>query len=1234
MAAESVVGIRLTLDGAQQAEAGLKRVAVGVNQVGMSAKETANALRGVPAQLTDIFVSLQGGQAPLTVLLQQGGQLTNMFHGVVPAAKALASTVMGYVNPFTLAAGAVAGLAVAYEQGRAESVALEMALVKSNNIIGVTTGQLNAMAAALGHDGFTRGAAAEALTTLAGSGKVAAADLQRLTGVALDMDKYLGQSVADTNKVFSDLANEPSKAVLKLNESMHFLTLQQYEHIKALEDQGRKTDAARVAQQAYADAVQPAIDKTKENLGYLERAWGGVAGAAKGAWDAMMSIGRAETVEDKAKNLRAELAKVEADIKYYRGYDPGAVPGEERRAAALREQIRIIDSQLGATVRLAAEKARLQQIEEAGIAAASKVLATQDKGLSKQEQMNKALAAYRAEISAVRAANPTSTLLEPAAIARGEQAIRDQFKETAKATKERGDAFAADRDAAKVWAQTWEEAGKLIDDATGKTLGLNKAQELLLQYLTSPAYQTNTEAMRQLVLQRLYAADAAMKDAEATKQEKLAAEEAAKALSNWAADREKETKALDDQIKTRESEITALGLSADATTQLSAAKLEQAAAEKEAYAAALQAASFYAGEYRDAYSQAAADALEQAAKLRQLAGLELEKGAKQAAVDARDEWKKSVEKIDDIFRQGFADMINGSKSSWESFTKSLTTTFKTAVADQIYKMLAQPFAVKLVVAITGVSGASAASATGLTGSGGGFGVGDAYSAYKNGSALYTLGSQVWNGTMSMANAGGTYLANATGTGLDGLLATNGAYGTAAGATGGMASYLPGIGGALGAFGFGQQYGVAGGVLGGIGSTALAGGIGGLAAGTGFGAGAMGALGALGPWGWAAIGAGTLLGGLFGKDDPTYKFTTNSSQAPTKKVFEDGVYVQSVYGNIGMADHYSNGIKADKYKDTFQSIANLDAGIAAGLTAAQNAAIKKALDGYTGGKMGTVEAYVQGRLQIITNTLGGAIDALADQFKGTTEQFAGYVTQLVQVQALIPSITFLNRALDGTSTAATQTAMALSTAFGGVSGANSVLGSFVQNYYTDAEKLTMQTASLAEVFQAAGLTMPHTTQEFRSLVEAQDLTTDAGRKSYVALMAVSGAFYDLTQQAKSAAGALGADFFSTAADYQYYQTTGQVPARVPAFAAGGMHGGGWAVVGEQGPELVNLSPARVYSNSDSKGLLDTSGLARELAALRADARINAATLVDVLKRVDKLFNRWDMNGMPETRSVAV
>ena len=92
------------------ASAALSGGAIQFDKYGVSAKQTAAAMRGVPAQMTDIIVSLQGGQRPMTVLLQQGGQLKDMFGGIVPAARALGARVRAVDNPFTLAAAAGAGL--------------------------------------------------------------------------------------------------------------------------------------------------------------------------------------------------------------------------------------------------------------------------------------------------------------------------------------------------------------------------------------------------------------------------------------------------------------------------------------------------------------------------------------------------------------------------------------------------------------------------------------------------------------------------------------------------------------------------------------------------------------------------------------------------------------------------------------------------------------------------------------------------------------------------------------------------------------------------------------------------------------------------------------------------------------------------------------------------------------------------------------------------------------------
>ena len=101
-----------------------------LNGMGISARQTAAALRGVPAQFTDIVTSIAGGQQPLTVFLQQGGQLKDMFGGAGAAARALAGYVAGLVNPFTVAAAAAVGVGLAFNAGAAEQATFQRNLIQ------------------------------------------------------------------------------------------------------------------------------------------------------------------------------------------------------------------------------------------------------------------------------------------------------------------------------------------------------------------------------------------------------------------------------------------------------------------------------------------------------------------------------------------------------------------------------------------------------------------------------------------------------------------------------------------------------------------------------------------------------------------------------------------------------------------------------------------------------------------------------------------------------------------------------------------------------------------------------------------------------------------------------------------------------------------------------------------------------------------------------------------------
>lgn len=308
------------LDDLRKAEAAQKAAGAGLGSMEMSAKATSAALRGVPAQFTDILVSLQGGQAPLTVFLQQGGQLKDMFGGAGNAAKALGGYVLGLVNPFTILAAVVGTVALAYNQGSKEADAYRNAMILTGNAAGTTAGQLKAYAQDISAVVGTQGKAAESLAAMTSTGKVAAEMLRSASQAAVQYERATGQALDKTAEQFASLRNEPLSGVLKLNEGMNFLTASVYRQIKSLEEQGKTAEAARVAQEAYADALSSRSGEIERNLGYLESAWKKVADAAKKTWDNMLNVGRAESTIDKLKQVRNEIGIVEEQMRTGSGY--------------------------------------------------------------------------------------------------------------------------------------------------------------------------------------------------------------------------------------------------------------------------------------------------------------------------------------------------------------------------------------------------------------------------------------------------------------------------------------------------------------------------------------------------------------------------------------------------------------------------------------------------------------------------------------------------------------------------------------------------------------------------------------------------------------------------------------------------------------------------------------------------------------------------------------------------
>jgi len=407
-------------DAAAPFVARLKAAEISVDRLGLSARQTAAALRGVPAQFTDIATSLAGGQNPLLVLTQQGGQLKDMFGGIGPAARALGGYVASLINPFTLTAAAAAALAFAFEKGSRESVAYNKALISTGNYAGSTASQLAGMAQRISESVGTQGAAAEALTQLAATGRIAGNEFESLARAALEWRSATGTAIDDTVAKYVQLGDEPVKASLKLNEQYHFLTFAVYAQIRALEEQGRKEEAGALAQRTLATALADRAKEVQRNLGLLEASWQSLGRTAKWTWDQMLNVGRERTAAESLNDLHKTMAVQEKELAAARAKGYNTVQLE----AALRNNLELVkryNAQVVAETDKAQKDAEAQRTNESKIAAKRR-LDEQEKATRTRTQQR------REEIDQLRRDAQTLGLTEQE-IARRTALINDKYKD-------------------------------------------------------------------------------------------------------------------------------------------------------------------------------------------------------------------------------------------------------------------------------------------------------------------------------------------------------------------------------------------------------------------------------------------------------------------------------------------------------------------------------------------------------------------------------------------------------------------------------------------------------------------------------------------------------------------------------------------------------------------------------------------------------------------------------------
>lgn len=1067
-------------EAAAQANSQFTQSGKAMTEYGMGVKATSAALRQLPAQFTDIVVSLQGGQAPLTVLLQQGGQLKDVFGGVGNAAKAMGNYLLGLLNPYTLAAASAAALGVAYYQGSKELDAYNKALVMSGNAAGTTAGQLQSMAqSAAKASGSTISVAADALAQLAGTGDIAAANLIKFTDTAVRLEREAGIAVKDTVKAFSELGNDPVKASEKLTEKTHYLTAEIYRQIKALEDQGDKVGAASLAQNAYADAMNQRIPELTQNLGTLEKAWRGIAGTAKGAWDSMLGIGRKESIEEKIRTLQMQRNYIDSGV--YVGFG-----NSEKNKADLDAQLEYYKHILASEQDLARSKAESTKQDEASIALSKEA----DKYASKQVQMQREIAKVKGEYL-----NSNRTSEDTAAYTESVKGIVEKFKETAAAVK----GGISDIEKAMRFYND------LMDKSSGYTATYAEDQNKLALALRKGkiSYDEYAVAAQQLVQSQPIVTEQQRAQEKAVKEAAKAYEDASKGAISYYKTLDDGNDKLEKSVENLREEVAGIGKSKEYKEELTLARNQAALATAQENLALMNLQNSSEIEIQNA--QRTVDLLKEKSKLLNQAVVatgadELAKANKKAAEESSKYWE-------DALMRAF--------ESGKGFFQSLWDTIKNTLKTQVIKVLIQPAMGVIGSAVAGTLGlsnvASAASAIG-TGSSlisGASLLGSVQTGVMNGLSAWAEGGSI-TGMLSNASLYSTSeivgalspialgigalvaIANASqgetrnggqyGYSFDGTSATNARRGTTVTATGIGATYLEGPSG-------GEIAGDAARTL--IDTTV---------------SGINAVLKQLGS-------AATLTG---------FQAALESSDRNRGGVFAGGTLsTGATFGESGRGDNYAGTLYDSRYGFNMDS--------------------KAAMTAFTTDlKMATIEA-LQAATDLpktVSEMLKGV-----DTKKLTDEAATALLTDINAVGAGITTLRDSFKSLPFESLTAMSfdaTASLLAAAAGtkavgesmdsylgrGLQALTANLSGFYQNFYSSAEQTANQTRYVSNAFKSLGITMPSVNEQlkawYRGQVEAAmalDQSVPANAKALAGLLALQSGVNELGNSAITAANSI-------------------------------------------------------------------------------------------------------------------
>ncbi|AZE48254.1 Phage tail length tape-measure protein 1 [Pseudomonas chlororaphis] len=215
--------------------------------------------------------------------------------GAGASAKSMAALLL----PAGALAGVIGGLGYAYFDAMKQAREFNAAINGGSNDAGQTIGSLKSMSESAGALTGNLSGAREAVIALASGAATSSTQMQNLAQAAAAIGEVTGKGAGDIAKSLANAGDTATEAASKISDQYGLLTYEQYQVIKAIDEQGDHQRALDTLSENLNQSAQERLKAYRASLSDIERDWDDIKVAIKGAYAAV----RSEVFPDLAKQI-------------------------------------------------------------------------------------------------------------------------------------------------------------------------------------------------------------------------------------------------------------------------------------------------------------------------------------------------------------------------------------------------------------------------------------------------------------------------------------------------------------------------------------------------------------------------------------------------------------------------------------------------------------------------------------------------------------------------------------------------------------------------------------------------------------------------------------------------------------------------------------------------------------------------------------------------------------------